>query len=149
MTQVSKVALKQETWDKIFDLFLDTVLRIKDKNKLNGFLQSVLTPTERIMVAKRLAATVLLAKGHEYDSIRRTLRLSPPTIAKMSFKLKYEGEELHPIIEDILRRQARDILGEELKGILDLPTKGSLKSPDRLKREHQRKVRIEEIKRRF
>lgn len=149
MTQVSRIPLKQEVLDSIFDLFLETLINIKDKKRLSGFVQSIFTPNEKIMLAKRLAAALLLAKGHSYHSIRSILKLSPPTISKMNFRLKYEGEELNPVIEGILRRQAKGVVIEELKDFLDIPTKSTLKSPVRLKRKTQRKRKIEKIKSEF
>ena len=136
-------------WDRIFELFLDTLVSIKDKKKLNGFVHSIFTPTERIMFAKRLAAALLLAKGHSYKNVGKILRMSHPTIAKMNFRLKYEGEDLVPIIEDIFRKQSKAVLIEELKDLFDIPTKSSLKSPDRFRRMSERGSKISRIKSEF
>lgn len=149
MPQVSKFMIRPEVWDRIFNMFLDTFLFAKDKNKLNGYVQSIFTPTERIMFAKRFAACVLLAKGHDYRSAARILRMSLTTISKMNFKIKYEGEGLMPIIEDTLREQAKSVFKEEIKDLFDLPTKGSLKSPERAKRISKRRKKIERMKREF
>lgn len=149
MPQVSKFIIKPKVWDRIFDMFLDSFLFAKDKNKLHGYVQSIFTPTERIMFAKRFAACILLAKGQDYRSVARTLRMSLTTISKMNFKLKYEGEGLMPIIEDTFRKQSKSVFKEEMKDLFDFPTKGSLKSPERAKRISARKKKIERIKSEF
>lgn len=150
MPQVSKFIIRPEVWDMIFDMFLDSFLFVqKDKDKLSAYIQSIFTPTERIMFAKRFAAIILLAKGHDYRSVARTLRMSLTTISKMNFKLNYEGERLTPIIEDTLRKQAKSILKEELKDLFDFPTKSSFKSPERVKRLIKRRRKIERIKNQF
>lgn len=141
--------IRPEVWDKIFDMFLDSFLFSKDKNKLNGYVQSIFTPTERIMLAKRFAACILLAKGHEYRSVARILRMSLTTISKMNFKLKYEGEGLMPIVEDTFRKQAKSVFKEEIKDLFDLPIKSSFRSPERAKRVSKRKRKIERIKSEF
>lgn len=148
MTQVSKFVIRPEVWDKIFNMFLDALL-VKDKNKLNGFVQSIFTPTERIMFAKRFAACILLFKGNDYRSVARVLRMSPPTISKMNFKLRYEGDDLLPVVERIIKREEMNIFWEEIKDLLDLPTKGNLNSPERNKRVRDRRMKIETMKREF
>ncbi|MFV1917437.1 MAG: Trp family transcriptional regulator [Patescibacteria group bacterium] len=149
MPQVSKFMIRPEVWDRIFNMFLDSFLFAKDKNKLNAYIQSIFTPTERIMFAKRFAACILLAKGHDYRSVARTLRMSLTTISKMNFKLRYEGEGLMPIIEDTFRKQAKLVVKEEIKDLFDFPTKSSLKSHERAKRVKGRRKKIESIKSEF
>lgn len=135
--------IRPDVWNSIFNMFIDSFLLIKDKNKLEGYIQSIFTPTERIMFAKRFAACILLSKGHDYRSVAHILRISPPTIAKMSYKLKYEADGLMPVIERTLRKQAKEIVWDEIKDLLDIPTKSSLKSIDRKRRDHKRRKVIE------
>ncbi|OGM19094.1 hypothetical protein A2686_00850 [Candidatus Woesebacteria bacterium RIFCSPHIGHO2_01_FULL_38_10] len=149
MTKISRIPLRPDVWERIFDIFIGTLADLKDKKKLEAFINDFFSPTEKIMYAKRLALVVLLAKGHDYQSIRQILKISPPTIAKMSLKVKYEGKGLFPVIEDILRKQAAQIIWKEIEGLLDIPTKGSLKSPERFKRNIFREQMIREIKSEF
>src|SRR3989344_979732 len=149
MTQVSRFMIRPELWERIFNMFLYSFLFAKDKNKLNGYVQSIFTPTERIMLAKRFAACILLFKGHDYRNVARILRMSLTTISKMNFKLKYEGEGLMPIIEDTLRKQAKSVVKEEIKDLFDLPTKASLRSPERAKGLLDRRKKIERMRDEF
>ena len=141
MSQVSKFIVTPQVWEKIFNLFVDAILGIKNRNELKGFIGNFFTPTEKIMFAKRFAAAVMLAKGTDYNTIRRTLRISPPTIARMSFRIKYEGEGMSPVIERALSKDAARILLEELSGLFDIPGKGkSLASIGKRKFERRRKI---------
>ncbi|MBU0569181.1 hypothetical protein KKB40_00175 [Patescibacteria group bacterium] len=149
MTQVSKFMIKPEIWEKIFDMFLDAFLFSKDKRKLNNFVQSIFTPTERIMFAKRFSACILLAKGHDYRNVARILRMSPSTIAKMNFKLKYEGDGLMPIIEDTLKKQSKSIFWKEVGNLLDLPTKSTIHDSGRVRRQHQKRQKVKRMKSEF
>lgn len=54
-----------------------------------------------------------------------------------------------PIIEDTLKKQARSVIKEEIKDLFDLPTKGTLKSPERIKRKISRRKKIQRIKTEF
>ena len=94
MTQVSRFMLRPEVWEKIFDLFTDTFLRIKDKKKLNDFFDNFFSPTEKIMLSKRLAIAVLLAKGNDYGSIKNTIRVTDGTISKVNLLLKSDSKGL-------------------------------------------------------
>lgn len=124
MTQVSKFKLRNDVWERIFDLFSESILSIKDRKELNGFLEDFLSPTERIMLAKRFAITVLLAKGNDYKSIGTLLRVTPSTIAKMNLLMKYGGKGLVPVVDKLLKRDATRIIWEEIKSLLDVPIKG-------------------------
>ena len=124
MTQVSKFKLREDVWERIFDLFSESILSIRNRKELNGFLEDFLSPTERIMLAKRFAITVLLAKGNDYRSISTLLRVTPSTIAKMNLVMKYEDKGLNFVVEKILKRDATRIIWEEIKSLLDVPIKG-------------------------
>jgi len=149
VTKVSRLPLRNDVWERIFELFIGTLADIKDKRKLRAFVGDFFTPTERIMFAKRLAASVLLAKGHDYTSIRRILKLSNTTIARMSAKVKYEGQGLQIVISDILKKQSATMIWKEIEGLFDLPTKATLRSPARAKRERARARDIERIAEEF
>ena len=149
MTKVSRIPLSSDVWERIFDLFIGTLADMKDKKKLAAFVDDFFSPTEKIMFAKRLALVVLLAKQHDYQTIRQILKISPPTIAKMSLKVKYEGKGLHPVIEDIFKKESAQIIWKEIEALFDLPTKGSLKSPDRFKRSVSRDQKIRQLKDEF
>jgi len=87
MTKVSRISLRPDVWDRVLNLFVSTIADQTDKKKLSEFFDNFFSPTEKIMFAKRLAAAVLLAKNHDYQSIHEILRISPPTIAKLSLKI--------------------------------------------------------------
>lgn len=149
MPKVSRLPLRSDVWDKILNLFVSTLADQKDKKKLSKFFDDFFSPTEKIMFAKRLATAVLLAKGHDYISIREILRVSPPTIAKLSLKIQYGGEGLKPVIEDIFKKQASQIIWKEIESLFDVPIKGNLKSPERFIRNKKREQKIREIKSEF
>ncbi|KKR73183.1 MAG: hypothetical protein UU16_C0028G0005 [Candidatus Woesebacteria bacterium GW2011_GWA2_40_7] len=131
------------------ELFVSTLANQTNNKKLSEFFDDFFSPTEKIMFAKRLAAAVLLAKNHDYQSIHEILRISPPTIAKLSLKIKYGGEGLKPVIEDIFKKEANQIVWKEIESLFDLPTKGNIKSPERFKRNLKREQKIREIKSEF
>lgn len=123
MTQISKHKLRGNTLERTFDLFIQTLFSIKNKETAKNFVNGFFTPTEKIIFAKRMAIYVMLAKNNSYESIRATLKVSPPTIARASTQLNY-SHELDKVIKTILTKDAfREIL-EEMSSIFDLPGKG-------------------------
>ncbi len=149
MTKISKLPLRSDVWNRIFDLFVSTLSNQRDKKKLSNFINDFFSPTERIMFAKRLAIAVLVAKGQDYQSIHEILKVSPPTIAKLSLRIKYMGEGLNPVIRDIFKSQALQIIWKETEDLFDLPTKGNLKSPERFKRKLRRVKQINKMRSEF
>lgn len=146
---VSRLPLRSDVWDRIFNLFVDTLADQKDKQKLSKFVDDFFSPTEKIMFAKRLATCVLVAKNHDYQSIEKILRISSPTIAKISVKIKYGGEGIKPVLLDILNHQASQIVWKEIEDLFDVPTKNTLKSPVRFKRKLIRSQEISKLKSEF
>lgn len=145
MTQVSRFRLRPDVWNRIFDLFIEALVNIKDKKDLDKFLEDFLSPTEKIMLAKRFAITVLLAKGNDYQSIKNLLRVTPTTIAKMNLQMKYKGEGLRPVVEKILAKDAAKIVWQEIQSLLDVPTKG-LPLGEYRKKKSKREKRIYKLR---
>ena len=103
MTQISKHKLQGDTLERTFELFIQTLQNIKDKETIKNFINGFFTPTEKIIFAKRIAIYVMIAKGNSYESIKSTLKVSPPTIARASSRLNY-SHDLDKIIKSILTR---------------------------------------------
>lgn len=59
---------------------LDRMISGIAPEKMGGFLQGLLGPEERLMLAKRLAVIVMLKEGYSDYRIAETLKLSPSTI---------------------------------------------------------------------
>jgi uncharacterized protein YerC len=137
--------LRPEVWNRIFDIFSDTFLRIKDKKRLNDFIDNFLSPSEKIMLSKRLAIAVLLAKGNDYAAIRNTIRVTDGTISKVSLLLKNNNRGLYQAVEEILKRDAGKEFWKELEGMLDYPSKGRNWSEMR-KRKFERGRDIRELR---
>lgn len=90
MAQISKYLISKDVYEQIFDLLLKTISSLENKNRTSKFLEGFLTPTEKIMLAKRLAISILLAKGYHYREISRILKVSLATIGTMGQNYKYQ-----------------------------------------------------------
>lgn len=126
MSQVSKYPLSKETYDRIFEIFLKTLINIKGKDEGNSLISDFFTPTERIMFAKRLGIALLLEKGYGYQVIKGSLKVSSATIASVNQARKYGKNSYHSFITKILRDEQVSAFLEDLAlKFVSLPASGT------------------------
>lgn len=89
MVQVSQRRLRPEIEKRVYELFWDSFAKMKNSKEAEEFLSDLLTHTEKIMLAKRLAIAVLLLKGFDYDPIKDILKVSGTTIASVQNQLRF------------------------------------------------------------
>lgn len=85
MTHVSKVHLERKTLERIRKNLLNILFSKQGGKRI---LDVLLTPTERIMLAKRLALIVMIERGYSYYEIWKTLKVSTSTIKRMHARLE-------------------------------------------------------------
>lgn len=121
MTQISKYPITQDVYDRIFDVFLSTIAGLVSKKAVSDFFEEFLTPTERIMFAKRLAIGLLLAKNYDYREISKVLRVSTTTISGVSILYKY-GKNYRKVVDNLLKDEEMEKfwlgIGEKVASIL-------------------------------
>lgn len=105
MTQVSKYPISKDVADRIFELFLKTLIEIKNKEEAEQFISDLLTPTEKVMLAKRLAIAFLLEKGYDYRSIQQVIKVSAPTIASVNAARQYGSKGYGILITKIMKEE--------------------------------------------
>lgn len=120
MPQVSKYPLAKNTQGRLYRLFWETIADLKDPLKVEEFFDDLLTPTEKIMLAKRLAIAVMLIKGYDYASIRSLLKVSPGTIGSISLWLKYSGSGYRKIVEKLLKKEKFEKILKNIDSTIEL-----------------------------
>ena len=105
MSQVSKYPISKEIADRIFEIFLTTFTHLKDKGEADQFISDLLTPTEKIMLAKRLAIAFLLEKNYDYRAIQKILRVSTGTITTVNISRNLGSEGYKKVISKILKAE--------------------------------------------
>lgn len=118
MTKISRRYLDKELENKIFEVFLKTIVDIKKFAEAKNFIEDLLSPTEKIMLIKRLAIAVLLTKGKTYDYIDHTLKVSRATIMTVSLWLKHGKGGYKKVVDNILKAQNRETLIDNIEDIL-------------------------------
>ena len=118
MSQVSKYPIHKSVEKRVFEIFKSTISTLKDAQDIDDFLEDFLSPIEKIMLAKRLAIAVLLAKNYTYPSISEILRVTPSTIATVSLSLKYSGKGYKRMVQKILSDERKDQFWQKIEDIL-------------------------------
>lgn len=105
MPQVSKKFLAKDIEQRIFQVFEETLTGLKDKSEVKNFISDLFTPTEKIMLAKRLAVAVLLSKNYNYREICDLLNVSASTINSVLKQQSINGQGYQKAVERILRNE--------------------------------------------
>ncbi|KKR32881.1 MAG: TrpR like protein, YerC/YecD [Candidatus Gottesmanbacteria bacterium GW2011_GWC2_39_8] len=126
MTQVSRYPLSKDIEKRVFEIFLDAVAGVQTSEEVNIFIEDLLSPTERVMLSKRLSIAFLLNKGYEQRLICQILRVSLGTVNKVNSSLKAKGEGYTRVIEKIKgKEKLEDFWGKVDEFLNDiLPPKG-------------------------
>ena len=87
-----------------------------DNRAIAAFLENLLTSTERVMIAKRLAVALLLLRGYEYRVICSLLKMSHVTVNHVKREIEKGGGGYQlasrlvgrdPGVEEILKKISR------------------------------------------
>lgn len=113
MPHVSQRNLDSKTQKQIVSTF-EMVLGKMNKNETNTFLFSLLSETERLMLAKRLAIGLLLDSGIDQSSIAEYLSVTRETVNRIELGLmkKPKGFKLaiQKINEDKVMKEMKSFL---------------------------------------
>lgn len=92
MTHVSRWKLPKTEEKNLFDALRLVLTRLTKDREMEMFLGSLLTATEKLMLAKRLAIIVLLEEGLTESQIAEALHVTRITVAKMRYFFESRGQ---------------------------------------------------------
>lgn len=84
MVRLSRFKLSDVQLEKLFSLFFEIVGKNKNKADFQKIISDILSSTERIMIAKRIAIMYLLMKQIDHRTICLVLKVSTATVAKFA-----------------------------------------------------------------
>jgi uncharacterized protein YerC len=105
MTQISKRKVKQEVLDEMTQIFLTSLSQVRNEDDAIHFIEDLLTPTERIMLAKRVAIAIMIKKGYEHETIRSILKVSRSTVSAVNGKMLLGGKGYNQILDKIIKSE--------------------------------------------
>ncbi len=81
MSQVSRSPLNKKLQEQLLRNFFSAFLSLKRTDQVELFLGDLLTRTEKIVLAKRLAIALMLLEESSYAEIKSSLKVSSTTVA--------------------------------------------------------------------
>ncbi|MEK7147933.1 MAG: Trp family transcriptional regulator [Patescibacteria group bacterium] len=106
MPHISKKKLDKKTSGKIFGKLITILARAQNEKRLALILDELLTETEKIMLAKRLAVVLMLAGNTPQHRIAEALYVSPSTITRFSLGIEIGKYDL---IQSISKKDRVDL----------------------------------------
>ena len=99
--QISKHGVNKRVEKKVFKSFYQVLADIKSPQTMEKFFSDILSPTERAVLAKRLAIAHYLRQNKSYDVIKNDLKVSSATIATIQGWLEQDNEGLNIALKAI------------------------------------------------
>lgn len=94
MPRVSRIRVDPKHLGFFLNNFWSIITLLENKYQVKNFLKDLLTHTEMKMLAKRIQIAKMLLGGHDYRTIRNYVKVTDPTIARISNILETGGEGL-------------------------------------------------------
>ena len=144
MAQVSRRYIKPKVGEKIQNLLIDCIQRCNDQKTTVSFIESLLTDTEKTMLAKRIAIALMILKGVDYEKIDNTLMVSKATIWRVKIWLDAKGSGFRSLLNEVLKHDAEKDSEKEFrldKAINDNPLWGGSGNWSARKKNQWKKVK--------
>ncbi|TAJ14912.1 hypothetical protein EPO56_01565 [Patescibacteria group bacterium] len=103
--------LKKEEFIRTLDMLYTAAGAVKGRDAMKLFLRDLLTPSERIMLGRRIWIARLLLAGTERRNIMKKLKVGPNTIEKVARWL----HDQFPGYEEALKGLEREMDNRALK----------------------------------
>ncbi len=104
MVRISKSRLRPSQLKKLY-IRLSKTISLLDKSEANLFLDELLGEEEKIMIAKRFAAIVMLMEKNSNYKIAQMLHMSPNTVRLLDIKFN-NGE--YTSMEKMFKRNKKE-----------------------------------------
>lgn len=133
MPHLSRKRLDKETYRQVLDT-LDEALGKLKKEEIRTFLFSLMSGTERLMVAKRFVAVALLYQGLDDKTIAETLNMTRSTVNKLTLIAQVKNQGFNLAVKKLRgekkKQEAKKILLGIAKESADLFFNWRIKPPN-------------------
>jgi uncharacterized protein YerC len=105
MTQVSRIPIRKEIENRMFEVFLESIAMVHTKEQVEKLVEDLLSPTEKIMLTKRLSIALLLLKQYDQRLISKLLHVGLETVSKVSRALRSGSGGYSMVVSSIMRQE--------------------------------------------
>jgi uncharacterized protein YerC len=118
MTQISRIPLQKEVEKRVYEVLLESIAVARTKNTVMYLINDLLSPTEQLMLAKRLSIALLLLKKYDQRTISTWLKVSLATVSKVSLILQRGNGGYHEVIGSVLKKEELHALIQKIDDAL-------------------------------
>ena len=115
MTPVSRYKLTAEFEKRVLDTLTSELTKITEKSKLSSLLTLLLSTSEKIMLAKRMATFVMIEQQIPDTQVAKVLHLTRITVAKLRLTYLLAKEKKDPVVKIVQKPTLREIIKPLLK----------------------------------
>lgn len=106
MTPVSRRLLKPQVKNSLINEFWYALGKL-NRSEIEIFFKDILSPTETMVLSKRLEILKQLRNKYKYGDIRDNIKVTDGTIAKVNEKLQRANESFIKILDYLIRDEKR------------------------------------------
>jgi len=107
MVQVSKNIVRKDIWEQVWKRLVVLVEKADKEERVEVLLDGVLTDTEKVMVAKRVMAQLLVLSDWPVGVVCTTLKMSRTTVMVYKNMLKHQPRYRELLTEQFGRVEYR------------------------------------------
>jgi uncharacterized protein YerC len=105
MPHVSRNKLSKQAEEALIKNLNLVLVQIQKNEEMLGFIEALLTETEKLMLAKRLAMIVLLEEGLPDTQIADILHVTRITVAKMRYFYEARGQGFKVALDKLKKQE--------------------------------------------
>jgi Trp operon repressor len=119
VTPLSRWKLVAEDEKNIVRVLIKELTKITSEQEMEIFVQTLFTKTERLMIAKRIFAFVLIDQNMESMEIARKLHFTRATVERLRMIYEHLDEVKIPVKKLVRQFEASELLEDLLKSFLN------------------------------
>jgi hypothetical protein len=101
MPQLSRKKLRPDVENRVRELLATCIQRCQEAGTTENFIEVVLTDTEKLMIAKRVAIALMVLKSYKLSEITETLNVTASTARSVAVWLDRLGKEFVSLLSKI------------------------------------------------
>jgi len=113
MVNISKKKLSEDILSKINSKFIDTIYNLESKKSVGDFINDILTPSEKIVLTKRLTIIFMLQEDLSLYRIHKILNVSEATVRRIGLILDKGGYS--SISKIVKKKKNREMFWSEFR----------------------------------
>ena len=127
MPRVSRIKLDSNLESQIRGQFWNFLGKVSSTKTSSEFFSDFLTTSEKIMLSKRFATSILLTRGKSPTEIQNSIHVTFSTIGSVSAWLRNANPETQKMLLNISKEKSWEVVFDKVDEILDKipPRRGS------------------------